>query len=100
MLDGNDAVTSEHLVLLIGHLEEQQIRELLQVIAVGQTVVTQHIAEVHSFCTIAFGSCAVTGARSQCRIHHFINVRIKSHGVNIRKATPTFEQCRGVRSNG
>ena len=46
VLDRNDAVASEHHVLLIGHLQEQQIRELLQVVAVGQTVIAQHIAEI------------------------------------------------------
>ena len=33
-------------MLLVGHLQEQQVRELLQVVAVGQPVVAQHIAEV------------------------------------------------------
>ena len=46
MLDGNDAATSEHFVLLIGHLEEEQVGELFQVVAVGQAVVAQHVTEV------------------------------------------------------
>jgi hypothetical protein len=32
--------------LLVGHLEEEQIRQLLQVIAVGQPVVPQDVAVV------------------------------------------------------
>ena len=45
-LDGHDAVASEHLMLLIGHLAKQQMRELFDVVAVGQVVVAQHNAEL------------------------------------------------------
>jgi len=35
--------------LLIRHLEEQQKRQLLHIIAVGQTVIAENIAVVQSF---------------------------------------------------
>ena len=37
---------AELLVLLVGHLQEQQVGELFQVLAVGQPVVPQHVTEV------------------------------------------------------
>ena len=46
VLDGHDPLTAQQIVLLVGHLQEQQVGELLQVVAVGQPVVAQHIAEV------------------------------------------------------
>ena len=46
VLDGHDPLAAQQLVLLVGHLQEQQVRELLQVVAVGQPIVAQHIAEV------------------------------------------------------
>ena len=46
VLDGHHSRTTEQLVLLVSHLQEQQVRELLQVVTVGQPVVAQHIAEV------------------------------------------------------
>ena len=46
VLDGHHPLTAQQFVLFVGHLQEQQVGELLQVVAVGQPVVTQHIAEV------------------------------------------------------
>ena len=46
VLDGHHPLAVQQLVLLVGHLQEQQVGELLQVVAVGQPVVAQHIAEV------------------------------------------------------
>ena len=46
VLDGDDPVAAEHHVLLIGHLQKQQVRELFEIVAVGQTVVAKHVAEV------------------------------------------------------
>ena len=36
----------QQMVMLVGHLQEQQIGELLQIVAIGQPVVAQHIAVV------------------------------------------------------
>ena len=36
-------------VLLVGHLEEQQVRELFQVVAVGEPVVAEDVAVVPEF---------------------------------------------------
>ena len=46
VLDGHHPLAAQQLVLLVGHLQEQQVGELLQVVAVGQPVVAQHVAEV------------------------------------------------------
>ena len=43
---GHHPLAAELLELLVGHLQEQQIGELLQVLAVRQPVVTQNVAEV------------------------------------------------------
>ena len=42
---GHDAGQAE-VVLLVGHLEEQQVGELLDVVAVGQAIVAQDVAVV------------------------------------------------------
>ena len=72
---GNDAHTAEHLVLLIGHLREQQVRELFQIIAIGEAIVTQHIAEVPQL------------------LHHRLRV-LRGHRQTLTATDQTRHQCR------
>ena len=45
-LDGHHPLAAQQIVLLVGHLQEQQIGELLQIVAIGQPVIAQHITEL------------------------------------------------------
>ena len=52
--NGHDALPQQ-LLLLIGHLQEQQVGELFQVVAVGQPVVAEHVAEIPELLHHGFG---------------------------------------------